>query len=448
MLQQPVVLTIFGISGDLATRKLLPALADLMELGELPRDLHIVGVSRRKLQLDDIFAGIDSASELSLDSLKKRTSLLQLDSAKQDDYTVLKAELERIEQEYIEPVTKLFYLALPPTIADPVIEAMGESGLIEKGDPHTRLLLEKPFGFDLASAQSLTQLTERYFDEHQLYRIDHYLAKETAQNITVFRMRNPLFADIWDTEHIESITVKALEKIGIEGRTDFYEQTGALRDVVQNHLLALLSLVLMKPADTTAEFHKSRLEALQSLEVPRQDEIDRVVVRGQYEGYRQETGRPHSLVETFVALNLRSLSPHWQNTSLQLITGKALDAKLTAIEVTFRRSAKHPAVNKLRFEIQPNETTCLELVAKTPGLAKAETPFALTYSYDKKDGRQPDGYERVLMDAIAGDQTNFMTSPELEMTWRLMQPLIDRWQMNEKSLVQYAQGSSVEQIIG
>jgi len=298
-LKQPLVLVIFGITGDLAQRKLLPALYQLAKAGELPEKMRIVGVSRRDVSKDDVFAELSTfVNEPDYDAqveqhLKNHTEMRQMDLVDRGAYEALLARVREIEAEMGEPGSRLYYLSIPSQAFTPIIRLLGETGHnspLVGSQELPRLLIEKPFGYDLASARELVAVLGEHFAEGQVYRIDHYVAKETVQNILTFRFKNPLFESIWNNRHIDHISVVAHEKIDIEGRADFYEQTGALRDFIQNHLLQLLAIVTMArpPHLTSEDIHQQKLTLLEAIKPVAPDEIAEMAVRGQYEGYRQE----------------------------------------------------------------------------------------------------------------------------------------------------------------
>ncbi len=311
-------LVIFGITGDLSRRKLLPALANIIESNEAD-ELSIVGVSRRPVEQFEVLGEHHG-------TLNGTTSLFQMDLDNVDDYVKLRDYIGAGADEQV-----LFYLSVPPESATGIIEGLGKAGL---NAPLNKLLLEKPFGRDLASAQEMIDHTAVYLHESQIYPIDHYLAKEMAQNIVTFRARNAIFSYLWSSQYIERIEVVALEAIGIEGRAAFYEQTGALRDIVQGHLLQLLALTLAPLPDEEMNWD--------SLPTRRQAALDALIpadpanaIRAQYDGYRSEVGNPDSSVETFVSLELHSTDPAWQGIPLALTTGKALSRKKTEVRIHF-----------------------------------------------------------------------------------------------------------------
>jgi glucose-6-phosphate 1-dehydrogenase len=311
---KPTILVIVGISGDLAKRKLLPAILEIAKADSLPESFRIIGISRRELKLADVVPDNEF--------WQQHLNLHQMDLDDKQAYQDLATQLDDSAQ-------KLFYLSVPPEAAQNVVMMLGEAGLADSAD--TKLLLEKPFGSDLASAQELVADIKKHFKEEQVYRIDHYLAKEMAQNLVVFRSANPVFSQTWNNKFIASIEVIASETIGIEGRSAFYEQTGALRDVVQSHLLQLAALTLMDLPKLN-DMQAIPLLRCQALTAIRPADV-KDVQRGQYEGYKEESQNPGSTVETFVSLKLESSEPHWQGVPITLTTGKSLKEQFTYLQL-------------------------------------------------------------------------------------------------------------------
>jgi glucose-6-phosphate 1-dehydrogenase len=382
-------LVIFGITGDLATRKLLPALDEIVKNGA-SHDLSIIGISRREGDISEQIAPFPA--------LEGRASLYTMDLAEAEAYKQLRQYLEVTGADQT-----LFYLAVPPGAATSIVDFLGEAGL---NSDRYKVLFEKPFGFDLASAQDFITRTSRYFHDDQLYRIDHYMAKEIAAEILRIR-REATDADL--QKKIRAVTIVASEKIGIEGRVQFYEQTGALRDFIQGHLLQLLSLVLIrKPSD--APLPEQRLAAFSKLlPVSPQDAI-----RAQYEGYRDEVATPKSTVETFVSLRIKSTDPEWEDVTMKLITGKALAEKRSYIEFTY-------------------------IDGSTRILDEAEV-------LRTKGDRTLDAYERVLVEAVNGNKDMFTSGEEVLRTWELLAPLQQDWEMENAPLLTYTQGAAIEDI--
>ncbi len=412
---------IIGITGDLSRRKLLPALRQIHQ--RTNHEFSIVGISRRDVDV----------AQLVGDELAPFSRMVAMDLANADDYAKLYKDVVKPDEQVI------IYLSVPPLAVSQIVARLGEAGFC---DPSVKILFEKPFGVDLASAKEMIAGTSSYFDESTLYRIDHYLAKEMAQNIVTFRSRNALFSQVWNNRHIEKIEIIASEKIDIEGRVEFYEQTGALRDVLQGHLMQLLSLVLMEvPAHFAWEQAPAkRLRALEQLRTA--DPMDSV--RGQYKGYEQEVGNTGSRTETFVGVTLYSNAPEWRGVPLVLRTGKALAEKTTEIRVHFKKNDDTQS-NCLRFRIQPHEGVEIDLVTKRPGYSQELEHRELEFSYPA-DAELPDAYEQVLVDAIDSRKSLFTSSPEILESWRVLQPLLDAWAMEEFPLAVYEKGSSAESL--
>ncbi len=415
-------LLIFGITGDLAQRKLLPALTQIVASGAVG-DIEIIGVSRQKTKLANVVPK----------ELVKITKVLTMDLAKLSDYKTLKQQLNVGKTEQL-----VIYLSVPPLAATRIADNLGAAKLNGK---NVKILFEKPFGIDLESSKTMVERTSRYFKEDQIYRIDHFLAKGMAQNIISFRASNAIFRQVWNNKSIESVEILAVEKIGIEGRASFYEQTGALRDVLQGHLMQLLSLVLM---DIPANFNWEdlpdlRLQALKRIESANTAKV----IRAQYVGYQKEVKNSGSQTETFVKAELRSDLAAWEGVPLILATGKALSSKLTEIRVYFKASSIKQT-NCLRFIIQPNESVEIDLYTKKPGYERDFEKQKLIFNYPENT-TLPDAYEQVIVDAIRSNKSLFTSSSEIIESWRVLQPLLDSWSMDDK-LQTYAKGSSIEEI--
>jgi glucose-6-phosphate 1-dehydrogenase len=422
-------LLIFGITGDLSTRKLLPALKEIISTGDFD-DLSIIGVSRREVNIPELLQ-----SSLGDASLQDKVSVHSMDLAAANDYYSLKEYVALQDDEQL-----ITYLSVPPQAATQIVDFMGEAGM---NTPNVKILFEKPFGVDLQSAQDVIARTARYYHEDQLYRIDHFLAKEMAQNIVAFRGGNAMFGHIWNGDSIEKIEVIASEKIGIEGRAQFYEQTGALRDIVQGHLMQLLALTLMDiPVDLDWNtLPQLRLEALQALH-PADSNL---ATRAQYEGYQSEAGNPGSATETFVALQLASTAPQWKDVPIHLITGKALNEKTTEVRIHFRKFHEGQS-NCLIFRIQPNEGVEIDLFTKKPGYDREFETQKLQFSYPEHT-RLPDAYEQVIVDAIHSRKSLFTSSDEVLRSWEVLKPVQAMWEMDNQPLKTYSQGSTTSDVI-
>jgi glucose-6-phosphate 1-dehydrogenase len=436
-LATPTVLVIFGVTGDLARRKLLPALRTIAAAGVLPAHFRVVGVVRRPTDLTDVLPAGDDAF------LRASVELFAMSGDEVSAFVALGERLDTIEHAFGVPAQRLFALSVPPDATMGVVERLGESGIAPA--PRSKLLLEKPFGVDLASAEAQVAQLTRWFSEDAVYRIDHYLAKEMAQNLVVFRSENHIFRDTWHGECVDAVEIVAGERIGIEGRAKFYEQTGALRDLVQGHLLQLLALVLMElPAgDDWSLIPVARHRALAQL----RPASPASAVRGQYRGYREEVANPASAVETFLSLTLTSADPRWAGVPLTLTTGKALDAKRTEIRLRYRGSREGGA-NELVLRIQPDEGVELSLWAKRPGYDRELQRVPLAFRYGDHFKELPEAYERVFVDAMRGDRGLFVTGPEVLAAWRALDPLQRAWAAaGQAGIVEYAQGSGVDEVL-
>jgi len=454
-LKQPLLLVIFGITGDLAQRKLLPALYQLARAEELPEQLRIVGVSRRDVSKDDVFkqlqsfVGTEDYDPAIEQRLKDHSEMRQMDLLDKAAYESLLERLQQIENDIGEDGSRLYYLSIPSQAFTPIIKLLGETGHnapMPGGKDAPRLLIEKPFGYDLASARELVDILEEHFGEGQVYRIDHYVAKETVQNILTFRFRNPLFESVWNNRHIDHISVVAHEKLDIEGRANFYEQTGALRDLIQSHLLQLLAITTMaRPSHLESnEIHAQKLTLLQAIKPIAPNEIAEMTVRGQYEGYRTEVANPDSLTETFARLSLWIDNEQWTGVPVTLETGKALSEKLTEISICFRQpDDAMDEQNKLVFRIQPQEGITLRLQIKQPGIKNITDGADMDFDYAKSFNQRPaEAYERVIVDAIRGDQTLFASSAEVIRSWEIVGNVLEQWSRTSDGLLPYAKGSS------
>ncbi|MBX4199380.1 glucose-6-phosphate dehydrogenase (NADP(+)) [Candidatus Saccharibacteria bacterium] len=428
----PTILVIFGVTGDLAQRKLLPALAAIEKNRQLPADFKLLGVTRRDVSLDDVLS-----SECK--HLSSKMEMYQMNLEEPAAYEELKNKLDSNAQ-------IIFYFAVPPSASRPIIRHLGQAKL---NGSQTKLLLEKPFGVDYVSAEELIEETQQHFKEEQIYRIDHYLAKEMAQNIAVFLGGNVLFRDVWNNNYIDKVEIIASEKIGIEGRVAFYEQAGALRDIIQSHLLQLTALVLMEACPDVFDFSevpRRRLAALLDIE-PVEPSEPGAVVRAQYASYRDEVSNPNSQVETFVSLQLQSNNPKWKGVKLHLITGKALDRKFTEIRVYFKR-AQIKEANLLTLRIQPMEGIELDLWVKKPGYEHDLAKLPLQFNYEQHFGADlPDAYEQVLVDAMRSRANLFASSAEILATWKILDPVLKAWAADTDDLKVYKQGSSYQQVL-
>jgi glucose-6-phosphate 1-dehydrogenase len=457
-LERPFVLVIFGITGDLSQRKLLPALYHLVKHRQLPEKMKIVGISRHKVPVSEVYENLhlkihgDDFDKAVVEQLHDATEMMQVDLENGDDYVQLLEDLRVISDELGPGVSRLYYLSIPSQAFVSVVHHLGEARHHEpfgQDGERPRLLVEKPFGYDTESAETLVKAADEHFGEQQTFRIDHYLAKETAQNILTFRFENPLFQTIWNRKHIESIEVIAYETIGIENRVVFYEQTGALRDFLQSHLLQLLALITMeKPAAfESADIHKAKLRLLESIDTIAPGDVSTRAIRGQYDSYRAETGHPHTNVETFARLHLSIDNEQWRGVPMTIETGKALHEKCSEIVVSFRPNEDAPGINKLIFRIQPREGITLALQAKRPGLDRGTELVKMEFDYDRTFyGLAGEAYERVIIDAVRGDQSLFATAQEVLTSWRIVENVLKHWAADGDDLRIYPVGSPASDI--
>lgn len=452
---EPAIFVIFGITGDLSQRYLLPALYHLFKDKRLHDQTEIVGITRQDMTAEELFEQVELCvneidnvcDPVALQAMHDHTRLVQMDPNDGPAYARLLQTLNSIEADKGVCMNRMYYLSIPPQVYTTVVQHMGEQGLngsCQHGRAASRLLVEKPFGYDLSSAEELVATTAKVFQEDQLFRIDHFLAKETAQNILTFRFKNPLFVPLWNAEHIARIDISASERIGIEGRVQFYEPLGALRDLIQNHLMQLLAITTMdQPAVMdSASIHTVKRRLLeQVLPVPA-DQVASRVLRGQYAGYRDEVDNPDSMTETYADVTLYIDSERWRDIPLRLWTGKNLHEKKYEITVHFRGQTGGSG-NRLRFRIQPNEGIELELLTKQPGFDDKLQTVAMDFSYQQNfdDHGHPNAYERVLVDAIKGDQSLFTSSQEVLASWRVVQPILDAWKARRDDMINYQPGS-------
>jgi glucose-6-phosphate 1-dehydrogenase len=452
----PAIIVIFGITGDLAERYLLPSLYHLMKDGLLHEQTEIIGITRSTTSaealLEKVELCVNETDQVcdpdTLQAMRERTTMFQMDSDEPAAYDALLAKLNGLEEQKGICMNRLYYLSIPPRAYLSVIRWLGLRGLnasCQHGRAVSRLLVEKPFGFDLKSARQLISEIARSFKEEQIFRIDHYMAKETVQNILTFRFQNPIFEALWNKQHIASIEISAKEKIGIEGRAAFYEPLGALRDFIQSHLLQILGIVAMDQpsAMDSQHIHASKQAVLEQVEPVPAGQVKKRAVRGQYKGYRQEVKNPDSVTETYADVTVFIKSERWQGVPIRLLTGKCLDERKTEICVSFY-GAPGAATNQLRFRVQPNEGIELDLVTKKPGYDQTAQTTVMDFSYrnDFVDHGHPNAYERVLVDAVRGDHTLFATSEEVLASWRIIQPVLEGWQKQSSDLVIYKPGSS------
>ncbi len=471
----PTALVIFGATGDLAHRKLLPALYNLLHEGALPGHFELIAVSRRD-NSDDEFR--ETARD-SIERFSRRPPDPSVLAGLTDgvryvagcfDEPQVYVELERMLREFDElhgrRLNRVFYLSTAPEFFPVICGELGRVGLHRCASAQTRVVIEKPFGYDLASARKLNADVLEFFDESQVFRIDHYLGKETVQNLMALRFANALFEPVWNRNFIDHVQITAAEDIGIGGRAGYYEGAGALRDLVQNHMLQLLALLAMEPpaAFEANRLRDEKLKVLEAIVPPLPTEVSSMAVRAQYQpgvvggtarpGYAEEPGvAAGSRTETFVALRLEVSNWRWAGVPFYLRTGKQLGRKLTEIAVIFK-PVPHLAfrgsgsigvlANEIILTLQPDEGVSMSLGAKIPGARMRIRPVNMEFRYGTSFlSESPEAYERLILDAMRGDATLFTRNDEIEALWRIIDPILSTWREDRAGpLAGYAAGSS------
>ncbi|HEY3130997.1 MAG TPA: glucose-6-phosphate dehydrogenase [Acidobacteriota bacterium] len=473
----PCIMVIFGAQGDLMKRKLLPALYRLVSAGRISGEFHILGVGRDKMSDDQFRAQMrDSArspsAEMGVSSdeewqaFGRRLHYAAGDLNDEGVYRQIGSRLETLQQEENASANRLFYFSTPPSLAPAIVGGLGAAGLATEEKHWSRIIVEKPFGRDLESARSLNAAIASVFQEKQVYRIDHYLGKQTVQNILVFRFGNLLFEPVWNRNFIHYIEITAAETLGVEHRAAYYEEAGALRDMVANHLLQLLTLTAMEPpvafdADSVRE---EKVQVLRSIHPMTSEEVAEQTVRGQYgageidgsrvPAYRDEQGVPRdSGTETYAAVQFRIQNWRWADVPFYLRTGKRLARPITEIAVHLKRTPQalfartpHDRIepNVIVLRIQPDEGITITFGAKRPGTEMHTAMVHMDFSYQTGFGASsPDAYETLLLDAMQGDAMLFTRRDEVEAQWRLITPIEEAWS-NQKpaEFPNYAAGSN------
>ncbi len=454
--QEPVVIVLFGASGDLSARKVIPALYNLHIGGFLPEQYSIVGVARSELSdvllRQHLHDGVNKfsrrgiAGEQEWDSFAEHVHYIQADY---DDRELYERLINLGDPSWEKPPNIIFYLATPPNLFTVVIEQLGKIPAL-RGDMRYRMVIEKPFGHDLESARALNQNLLQVFEEQQIYRIDHYLGKETVQNILAFRFGNAIWEPIWNRNFIDHVQITVAEKIGIGQRGRYYDSAGALRDMIQNHLMQLLCLIAMEApsAFTADEIRNKKVDVMNAIRLITKAEVPAYAVRGQYgqgsvvgkqvQGYREEkdVGKA-SNTETFAALKLFVDNWRWQGVPFYLRTGKCMPGRVSEISLQFRPVPHHPfshlntqvfQPNRLVIQIEPNEGVVLRTQAKEPGLGMQLKPVDMMYCYqDVFHQPSPDAYETLLVDIMRNDPSLFMRADQVEAAWTVIQPILDVW---------------------
>jgi glucose-6-phosphate 1-dehydrogenase len=456
----PVILFIFGGSGDLNYRKLTPALFNLYIDGWLPDRFSVCGVGRSDFTSENYrnhlhegvqrFSRRQDKADGKWEAFSNQTDYISMDLTDEKEYDVLTKYIIRKESEFGVHPNVIFYMAVAPQLVPSIARNLRSLPTCSQ-TKRARIVVEKPFGHDLQSAQELNVLLGSLYEEEQIYRIDHYLGKETVQNILAFRFANALFEPVWNRNYIDHIQITASETVGVEGRGDYYERSGALRDMVQNHILQLLCMIAMEPplSFDAEEIRNKKVDVLNAIRKITRENVHEYAVRGQYadgwikgqqvEGYRdEEKVSPKSTTETFAAVKFFIDNWRWQGVPFYVRTGKRLNTKTTVISVSFRpapnyafprEAAETWRPNRITFSIQPENDIRLRIQAKRPGTTVSLNPVNMLFSYkDTYDVQEPEAYETLLLNAMEGDPTLFMRSDQVEASWKVIMPIIEAWQ--------------------
>lgn len=470
---EPGIIVIFGASGDLTKRKLIPALYDLAASRRLPMEFAVVGLSRTEMSHDDfresLREGVEeqrsgSFSEEVWDTFSKGIFYLPGDSKDPDTYQGLKEFLQELDGERETEGNRVFYLSSSPSLFPTIVEQLGEAGMNEGEDGgYARLVIEKPFGHDLESARELNSDIQSHFREDQIYRIDHYLGKETVQNILALRFANGIFEPIWNQKYVDHVQITVAESDGIGTRGSFYEEAGAMRDIVQNHVMQVLCLTAMEPpvafdADSVREEKVKVLKAVRRFE---EDEVEDYAVRGQYtsgwvwgdevNGYRDEEDvDPNSDTETYVALKLFIDNWRWAGVPFYVRTGKRMPKKATEIAIQFeptphtpfaRRETEGLEPNVLVVRVQPEEGISMKIGAKVPGSGFEVSSVNMDLLYGTAFLEEAsDAYQRLLLDLMLGDPTLFIRADETEGSWEILAPIMKAWEDDRQKVATYPAG--------
>ncbi len=455
------IIIIFGAGGDLTWRKITPAFYNLFLDGWLPDKFAVIGLDIKEMSDDQyrerLHDGIDQFSRSGKSKQEDWEKFAQLINYRKADFTNSKSyedlskQILEIEKTWGEKSNRIFYMAIPPAFIEPIADQLGKSDLAEDKD-RARIVVEKPFGRDLTSARNLNKILCNIFNECQIYRIDHYLGKETVQNMIAFRFANALFEPIWNRNYIDHVQITVAEQVGVEHRGGYYENAGALRDMIQNHLLQLLCLVAMEPpvSFNADEVRNKKVDVLRAIRKYKSDEVNSHAVRGQYDkgwiegkkviSYREEPGvNNNSETETFAAIKFFIDNWRWHDVPFYLRSGKRMAERISVITIQFKpvphsafpaESIENWHPNRLILNIQPARGIKLRFQAKKPGLKMILNPVEMDFNYDHIYSTDPpEAYETLILDVMLGDATLFMRGDQVEAAWEIIMPILDKWQI-------------------
>lgn len=459
---QPLVFVIFGASGDLNRRKLIPAIFDLFKGGYLPDAFAVLGVSRTELS-DDAFRDmaflknelldLSNESEDDIQAFAKLLYYQPIDTSEAADYAKVAQRLKELDEKHSTQGNAIFYLSTPPSLYETIPACLAEHGLHESNGCYRRLVIEKPFGYDSESAVALNRSLKQHFDEDHLYRIDHYLGKETVQNLLVTRFANGVFEPLWNRNYIQHVQITSAESLGVGNRGGYYDKSGQLRDMLQNHLMQIVAHVGMEPPISThaRDIHAEKSKLFKSLRPISESDVAKFAIRGQYisskmrgeqvNGYRDEKGVPEeSKTETYIALKFFIDNWRWSEVPFFIRTGKRMPTKVTEVAITFKQPP-HPlfrkntemalAHNQLVIRIQPDEGLLLGFGMKVPGDGFHVKNVGMDFKYDElAETKVPEAYERLLLDCMKGDDTLYAHGDSVEASWKFVEPILNAWKNN------------------